>query len=61
MRWTTEKYRDGMVDPQDLDFTDDVALLSNNHQDMHPKKTRMIPAKAGLRINKSKPYKGNED
>jgi len=61
MRQTTEKHRDGirwalMTRLEDLDFADDVALLSHNHQDMQSKLTRMgmISAKASLRISKSK-------
>lgn len=59
-RQTTEKHRDGiqwtLVTEVDVDFADDVALFSNNHQDMHSKLTRMgmISERAGLRINKSK-------
>ena len=61
MRQTTEQHRDGiqwtlMTRLEDLDFADDVALLSHNHQGMQSKLTRMakISAKAGLRISKSK-------
>lgn len=45
-----------MTQLEDLDFADDVALLSHNHQGMQSKLTRMskISAKAGLRISKSK-------
>ncbi|PFX25162.1 Halomucin [Stylophora pistillata] len=61
LRQTTEKRRDGiqwtlMTRLEDLDFADDVALLSHNHQGMQSKLTRMakISAKAGLRISKPK-------
>ena len=41
---------------EDLDFADDIALLSHNHQGMQAKVTRLakISAKTGLRISKSK-------
>ena len=41
---------------EDLDFADDVALLSHNHQGMQSNLTQMakISAKAGLRISKCK-------
>ena len=41
---------------EDLDFADDIALLSHNHQGMQDKVTRLakISAKTGLRISKSK-------
>ena len=61
MRQTTEEYRDGIqwtftTRQEDLDFADDFSLLSNNHQDMQSKLTRLakISAKTGLRISKSK-------
>ena len=61
MRRTTEKHRDGiqlnvMTRLEDLDFADDSALLSCNHQGMQYKLTRAakISANAGLRISKSK-------
>ena len=40
----------------DLDFADDLALLSHNHQQMQDKTTRLmdISAKVGLSINKQK-------
>ena len=56
-----EKYRDGIQRTlvtrlEDIDFNDDVALLSHNHQDMKSKLTwiGMISAKTGLRVNKLK-------
>ena len=61
MRRTTEANRDGIqwtvtTRLEDLDFADDIALLSHNHQGMQTKATRLakISAKAGLRISKSK-------
>ena len=45
-----------MTCPEDLDFADDIALLSHNHQDMQSKQKQLakISAKMGLRISKSK-------
>ena len=61
MRQTAEKHRDGiqvilMTQLEDLDFANDVALLSYNHQGIQYKLTRLakISVKAGLRISQSK-------
>ena len=61
MRCTTEANRDGIqwtLTPrlEDLDFADDIALLSHNHQGMQAKVTQLakISAKTSLRISKSK-------
>lgn len=48
-----------MTQLEDLDCTDDVALLSHNHQGMQSKLEKLtwmakISLKVGLRINKSK-------
>ena len=56
MRQTTEKHRDGIqwtlpTRLENLDFADDIALLSHNHQGMQSKLTRLakISAKTSLR------------
>ena len=61
MRRTTEANRDGIqwtltTRPEDLDFVDDIAFLSYNHQGMKATVTRLakISAKTDLRISKSK-------
>ena len=61
MQQTAEANRDGMQWPlttrlEDLNFADDIALLSHNHQGMQAKVTRLakISGKTGLRISKSK-------
>ena len=58
MRQTAEANRDGTkwTLTTRLDFADDIALLSHNHQGMQAKVTRLakISAKTGLRISKSK-------
>ena len=61
MRRTTEANRDGIqwtltTRLEDLDFADDIALLSHNHQGMQAKVTRLakISAKTSLRISNSR-------
>ncbi|KAL9978171.1 hypothetical protein ACROYT_G015662 [Oculina patagonica] len=61
MRRTTEKHQDGIqwtltTRLEDLDFADDIALLSHNHRSMQSKLTRLakISMQTGLRISKSK-------
>ena len=62
MRRTTEANRDGIhwtltTRLEDLDFADDIALLSHNHQGMPQAALpwlAKISAKTGLRISKSK-------
>ena len=61
MRKTTEKYWDGILWTlttrlEDLDFADDIALLTHTHQSMQSKLTRLakISMQTGLRIRKSK-------
>lgn len=58
---TTKQRRNGIQwtlwsQLDDLDFADDLALLSHNHQQMQDKTTRLmdISAKAGLSIHKQK-------
>lgn len=58
---TTKQRRNGIqwtlwFQLDDLDFVDDLALLSHNHQQMQDKTTRLmdISAKAGLSIHKQK-------
>ncbi|KAL9952861.1 hypothetical protein ACROYT_G040182 [Oculina patagonica] len=61
MRRTTEKHQDGIqwtltTRLEDLDFADDITLLSHNHRSMQSKLTRLakISMQTGLRISKSK-------
>ena len=61
MQRMTEANRDGLqwtltTRLEDLDFADDIALLSHNHQGMQAKVTWLakISAKTGLKISKSK-------
>ena len=61
MRGTTEQHPDGIqwtltTRLEDLDFADDIALLSHNHRSMQSKLTRLakISMQTGLRISKSK-------
>ena len=61
MRRTTGANRDAIqwtltARLEDLDFADNISLLSHNHQGMQAKVTRLakISAKTGLRISKSK-------
>ena len=61
MRRTTEKHQDGIqwtltTRLEDLDFADDIALLSHNRRSMQSKLTRLakISMQTGLRISKSK-------
>ena len=58
---TTEANRDGIqwtftTSLEDLNFADDIAFLSHNHQGMQAKVTRLtkISSKTGLGISKSK-------
>ena len=59
--WSRVAYRDGIqwtltTSLEDLDFADDIALLSHDHQGMQAKVTQFakISAKTGLRISNSK-------
>ena len=60
MRQTTEKHGDGIqwtltTRLEDLNFADDIALLSHNHQGMQSTLTRLAKTQqTGLRISKSK-------
>jgi hypothetical protein len=61
MKSTTEGTRNGIqwtpwTQLEDLDFADDLALLSHRHAQMQEKTTRLaeISAKVGLKINKKK-------
>ncbi|KAL9961748.1 hypothetical protein ACROYT_G030755 [Oculina patagonica] len=61
MRRTTEKRQNGIqwaliTRLEDLDFADDIALLSHNHRSMQSKLPRLakISMPTGLRISKSK-------
>ena len=61
MRQATEKHRGGIqwtltTRLEDLDFADDIVLLSHNHHGMQLKLMRLakISAKTGIRISKSK-------
>ena len=61
MKTATKEKRNGiqwtmLTQPDDLDFADDLALLSHSHRQMHDKtiELALISAQVGLKINKKK-------